>query len=515
MSQVKPNVIYIYADDLGRGMLSCYGQKHFETKNIDKLCNGGMQFHNAYGCHMCAPARASFLCGIHDSHAGRWTFTKAGIYLEYAKGKLSLEDVYELIHNTGIEQRSEDMYLPMVFGQAGYFTGQVGKLEWGFATTGDEIKAHGWDYHFGYYDHQMCHGYYPPFLFEDGNKIDISGNSDPDCGKGFNFSHPKYQEYLNDMSDKKTYSQDLFDEAIVEFITKNKDKPFFLYHPSQLPHGMLSVPEIDKRVLNNSELNTSEKIYASMILRLDNTVGLIVSTLEKLNLTENTMIIFAADNGHCFYYGEERNGFGIHKTTEGKPIDHIDVLYTSVSAGDIFDGNNGMTGCKLSNFEGGARIPLVVNWENHIKSGTHTDRMVANYDFMATMSDLLGINIGNNKDGLSYLNILLGQEDKFKEHDYVVFASENGPALVTKEGFKIRSYIHGNYKYSVFGGSWSELKDAVEFELYNIREDYMEQNNLAKLYPDKLKELKKALINECDGNVINGTTQPHFAFYGQ
>jgi len=114
----KPNVVYIYADDLGRGMLSCYGQTIFKTPNIDRLANEGMSMMNAYGCSICAPARASMLCGIHDAHAGRWTFTRAGIYKDIMRGKLTLEEVYELINNTGIEQRAQDVYLPMVFFQS-------------------------------------------------------------------------------------------------------------------------------------------------------------------------------------------------------------------------------------------------------------------------------------------------------------------------------------------------------------------------------------------------------------
>nr|HML48597.1 sulfatase-like hydrolase/transferase [Clostridia bacterium] len=193
-----PNIVHIYADDMGRGMLGCYGQRRFQTPNIDRIAQEGMRFQNVYGCAMCAPARASLLCGIHDVHAGRWTFTKAGIYQDMMRGKLTLEEVYELIHNTGIEQRAGDVYLPMLLKRAGYVTGQVGKLEWGFATTGDEIARHGWDYHYGYYDHQMCHGYYPPFVFEDGEKVAVEGNTHIDCGKGLPPSDPAYERNFFD-----------------------------------------------------------------------------------------------------------------------------------------------------------------------------------------------------------------------------------------------------------------------------------------------------------------------------
>ncbi|MCL2831636.1 MAG: sulfatase-like hydrolase/transferase [Treponema sp.] len=510
----KPNVILIYADDLGRGMLSCYGQKHFNTPNIDKLCSGGLKFNYAYGCHVCAPARASLICGIHDCHAGRWTFTKGGVYIDYAKGLIPLEDVYELIHNTGIEQRSDDVFLPMVFTGAGYVTGQIGKLEWGFAATGDEIKAHGWDYHYGHYDHVMLHGYYPPFMFENGNRVDIPGNTDPEGGKGFSYRDPRYSAYRNDRSDKKTYSQDLYDQKIVEFITANKNRPFFLYHPSQIPHLALSIPQIDSRVKNHPVLNTSEQEYASMVLRLDDTVGLIRDTLEQCGIHDNTIIVFTSDNGHCFYYGQERNGCRLYYDAQGRFIDHLNIRYTTEGVGDIFDGNNGFTGCKQTSLEGGVRVPLIISWPGHTPAGTQTDSIVSNYDFMATMSELTGVSQGPDKDGLSYLQLLQNKPENFCGHDYIVYAGLNGPALLMKDGWKIRCYIKRDSPLSQFRGEWKTAADNFIFELYNIFDDPKENKNLASVHPEILQRLHKLLVKECDGNVIHGTMEPHFAFYG-
>lgn len=508
-----PNVVFIYADDLGRGMLSCYGQKLFETPNIDRVYREGLRFTNSYGCHICAPARASLMCGVHDSHAGKWQFTRAGIYKDYAKGDLTLEQVYELIHNTGIEKRSGDWFLPMVFRQAGYVTGQIGKLEWGFATTGDAIKAHGWDYHYGYYDHEMCHGYYPPFMFENGQRIDIEGNLHPDCGSD-QYSQVTFQKNGEDREQgRAVYSQDLFDEKIKEFLYKNQDKPFFLLHPSQLPHGRLSIPQIYPQIEAREDLTLSEKIYASMVLRLDETVGKILGWLDELHLTENTMVIFAADNGHCPYYTTERTGKPMDISLEGKKLDNIHVGYTSEEFGDIFNGNDGMTGTKSSNFEGGTRVPLMFRWPGKIQPGT-TDRLVANYDFMATMAEMLGTDAGEGKDGISYWQLLCGNEEKFKGHDYVVFASTRGPALVTKDGWKLRSCITDGYGFGQFGAFWEEIEGQVLFELYDLNHDYKEEHDLAAQYPEKTRELRTILMKECDGNVVHGTTQSHFVFYG-
>lgn len=508
----KPNVILIYADDLGRGMLSCYGQKYFQTQNIDRLAREGAIFYRAYGCHMCAPARASLLAGRHDCHAGNWSFTKAGIYIDYAKGKRSLSEVEELIQNTGITEQGSGLFLPGIFRKAGYHTGQIGKLEWGFSVTKQELEDHGWDYHYGYYDHEMCHGYYPPFLFENGKRIDIEGNTDPHCGKGYSYGHEKYQSYRKDRSDKKQYSQDLFDEKILEYLERHRKEPFFLYHPSQLPHLALSVPEIDQQVKDNTNLNESEKEYASMVLRLDKTVGRIMKKLDELGLSENTLLLFTADNGHCFYYGDERNGVGLHHTRDGRVVDHLHIRYTSENCGDIFDGNNGFTGCKLSNFEGGTRVPLLVRWPQKIRP-FHTEKLVSNYDIFATMAELVGIVPDGQRDSASYLPLLLGEEDRFQEHDYVIFAGENGPAIVTKDGWKLRSYLHPDFGYGAFGAEWEQVREKVSFELYDLKSDEREEKNLIDQYPQLAVRLQKILIKECNGNLIHGTTQPHFAFY--
>jgi arylsulfatase A-like enzyme len=155
----------------------------------------------------------------------------------------------------------------------------------------------------------------------------------------------------------------------------------------------------------------------------------------------------------------------------------------------------------------------MVSWPGHIKAGAKTDAMVANYDFMATMAELLNTYAGKYKDSLSYLPVLLGQEDGFTGHDYIVYASENGPALITRDGWKLRSYITKDYGYGVFGASWQKMKGTVLFTLHNIKNDCREEHDLINEKPELAKHLKKLLLKECDGNLVHGTTQPHFAFF--
>ena len=131
----NPNIILIYADDLGRGMLSCYGQQHFETPNIDRLANEGMRFNHAYGCAFCAPIPIKYANrNYNDCHQGTWTYTKGGIYNNISSGEMEYSEITELIHTTGLQATSDDVFLAQIPEEAGYTTGQIGKLEWGFGN---------------------------------------------------------------------------------------------------------------------------------------------------------------------------------------------------------------------------------------------------------------------------------------------------------------------------------------------------------------------------------------------
>ncbi|MFI3325268.1 MAG: sulfatase-like hydrolase/transferase [Clostridia bacterium] len=487
----KNNVIIINADDLGFGMLSCYGQKEFQTPNIDKIAESGMKFENFYGAAFCAPSRACMITGLHDCHAGGWTYNKGGIYKKLHEEKLSLDEVSETLNNSGYNYLKGEVYLPHVFKNAGYATGEIGKLEWGFAVTPQEMEKHGWDYHYGYYDHQMCHGFYPPYLFENGNSVKIEGNTHSDCAKVMG-KPPK----LCDMNKEgmEVYSQDLFDEKIVNFIKKNKDNPFFLYHPSQLPHGPVSIKKIHKSVENNNNLTETEKLYASMIIRLDDTVGLIEKTLKKYNLTDKTMVIFTGDNGHTFYYCEDGRSSGRVSVIDGTELDEYDNVANTEKCGDIFNGNGGLSGYKRASLQGGLRVPMLASMPSKIKANSTTGELVTQLDFMATFSEMLNQKPFENKDSQSFLPTLFKGEKSNRKP--AVFASRIGPTIITNDGWKVR-YI----------------EPLNELMLYYLPTDPREENNLAQKNPEKLKELSEKLLHECDGNFYNGTPDAHLSKY--
>ncbi|MDC7232479.1 MAG: sulfatase-like hydrolase/transferase [Spirochaetales bacterium] len=511
----KANIILIYADDLGRGMLSSYGQKHFSTPNIDRIAREGIRFERAYGTAFCAPARASLLCGIHDAHAGRWTYTPGGVYKKLSTGEMTQDEAEELIQNTGIQNRSEGNFLPGVLKQAGYRTGQVGKLEWGFATTAGELKDHGWDYHYGYYDHIRCHGFYPPFLFENGKKNDIPGNTDPHCGRPEYTTGDVPANTEAEMSGRQVYSQDLFDTMILDFIGSNRENPFFLFHPTQLPHGPAFYPAHHPGVAGNSELTDIEKEYASMVLRLDDTVGLILDELERLHLRDKTLLIFSSDNGHENSYYSCKGRTGRNRTLKGEEVNDRDRPFRTIDCGDPFDGNRGLAGLKFTNWDGGSRVLWMASMPGRIPEGEQSNQLISNYDCMATLAELAGTDCPATSDGISFLPALFGRTAE-EEHEEVIFASAAGPAMVTKEGWKLRFYIPGD----VFAAN-SPTPDKIPFhpgtirQLYKVDTDPAETEDLSDQYPDLLQELTERMIRHCDGNLYNGTPQAHLAGFSR
>ncbi|MBO9592695.1 MAG: sulfatase-like hydrolase/transferase [Niabella sp.] len=485
----KPNVIYILADDMGAGMLSYYGQRFFSTPNIDRLARDGVVFENAYSSAYCAPSRATFLTGYSDCHPGKYVLTGGGIYTKTATGQLSDAAAQEKV-NAAIGKEPEVLFLPQVFKKAGYVTGEVGKLDWGFTTTDRQLKNHGWDYYYGYYDHIQCHGFYPMFLHENGRRITIPGNTHPDAAKTGEWGSDRLQEQERwNMNGKQVYSQDLFLQKMLAFIRENKNRPFFLYHPTQLPHGPVAIPAIHPELAFNDSLTAIEKAYASMVKRLDEDVAVIMEELQRLGIAEKTMIVFSSDNGHELYYAYKGRVEKPYRNMQTGNLynDVTDKFYSGIG-GDVFNANHGMAGLKRSNWNGGVKVPLFVYWPSRFQKGMITDRLVTNYDFISTIADLLQVPLKEKKDGISYLPVLQKRSaGSNEEHKAIAFASFMGPALVTNDGWKLRYYAPQNC-----------------FQLYHLVNDPREEKELSMQYPEKLRRLQQELLSKCDGDLKNG-----------
>ncbi|MCP5532086.1 MAG: arylsulfatase [Akkermansiaceae bacterium] len=446
-----PNVILIYADDLGAGLLGCYGQKIIRTPHIDRLAAEGMRFTNAHGCMYCAPARASLLTGLHDSHRGAWSITQGGLLIQQDQGKLGEEQVEKKLSST-IQAKPGEVFLAQVARRAGYHTAQFGKLDWGFTTTPERLKRHGWDDAFGFLDHVRAHGYYPPYLWRNGEKIPLTGNTHLDAGKTkeSGYDSPEATRARRDRNGKAVYSQDVFIESLLQSIEEHRDERFFIYHPTQIPHGPVDVPEVHPDFADDDRLTDVQKEYASMVRMLDDHVGRIMAKLRELDLDRKTMVIFTSDNGHELYYVENK-GRGRSRSYHGEL--------------DVFKGSMDLAGLKWTNWEGGIHVPLIVRWPGQVPAGSGSDLLTAGYDFMPTFAELMGIEIPDGKDGVSFLPTLLGREQAAR--DFIVV------------------------NHAVLAGRWKLVKEKNRFLLFDLRRDPGERNDVSKEHPDELLRLKK------------------------
>ncbi|QEG39125.1 arylsulfatase [Roseimaritima ulvae] len=475
----RPNVILIFADDLGPGMLGCYGQQVVQTPNIDRLAAEGMKFTNYYGGVYCAPARWTLLTGMHDGRLGGWKQTRPGLPIWRDSGAITEAEYQKRL--TALKANAhpiadEEIFLAQVAGQAGYQTAQFGKLDRGFLTWHERVKRFGWDFYEGYYDHQRCHGFYPPYLWRNGERFELPGNTMANCGK------------TSEQGDEpvgyggETYSQNVFIQGILKYLRSHQDKPFFLYHPTQLPHGPVAIPELHPDFANHPTMTLAEKKYASMVKMLDDHVGLILAELETLGLDENTVVLFASDNGHELYYGPKPD-YKQQRLPDGRRANLTDRKWRSREHGDIFDGAGGRAGLKRSGFQGGMQCPLIVRWPGKIAAGSETALLSSHYDFLATLADLVGQPVPAGKDGISYLPTLLGKPQT-QQHDYIVvnnqFQAVGSSALITRDGLKLVEIDKKNGKY----------------QLYNILTDNEERHNLEDRHPELTERLIKILQRE-------------------
>ena len=474
----KPNVILIFADDLGPGMLGCYGQQVVKTPNIDRLAAEGMKFNNYYGAVFCAPSRWTLATGMHDGRRGGWGHNHAGLPILRDAGKISEAEFERRMKKHKAESTpipDNEVFLGQVAQRAGYVTAQFGKLDQGFLTWHERVKRHGWDFYEGYYDHQRCHGYYPPYIWRNGEKVALEGNTRADCGK--------MSEAGNEPvgSGGRTYSQNVFIKDLLQFIRDHKDEPFFIYHPTQLPHGPVAIPELHPDFADNPNLSLAEKKYASMVKMLDDHVGLIMNELKELGIDDHTMVFFASDNGHELYYGPKPS-YKKQRLADGSRADLEEHKWRTSESGDVFNGAGGRAGLKRSGYQGGMQCPMIVRWPGHIRPGSETDLLSAHYDFLATLAEIGGTKVPAGKDSLSYLPTLLGRPQR--EHPYVFvrnkFRTMGRSALITSEGWKL-----------------VRIGDDA-FQLYHIRTDNEERHNLAAQYPEKVSNLRKLFSRELD-----------------
>lgn len=428
---VKPNIIYIMADDLGYADVGSYGQQKIATPNLDRLANEGMRFTDHYaGTSVCAPSRCVLMTGKHMGHAAI-----RGNSQRKPHGQMPLADSIVTVAEA--------------LKPAGYTTGMIGKWGLGISSSEGNPNDQGWDYFFGYTDQVLAHNYYPEYLVKNGEKIPLENEVKYLDSTQW---HGGYGSYS---TDKKEYSNDLFTQEALAFIDREQENPFLLYLPYTIPHNNGEAPAGQKQEVPDYGRYTSQDWasdtigYAAMITRLDRYVGQIVNIVDSLGLGENTLIIFTSDNGPM----QERVG------------------YTA-----FFDSNGKLRGAKRDLYEGGIRIPFVARWTDNIQARATSSHASYFADFLATACDVAGIDVPANTDGISYLPTLLGEEQRV--HDYLYFEFY--------EGGKAQAVRAGQYKAirnDVFAS------DTSSWELYDLAVDISEETNLADQLPDELQKL--------------------------
>jgi arylsulfatase A-like enzyme len=431
----KPNIIYILADDLGYGDLSCYGQLKFQTPNIDRLAEEGIRFIQHYaGATVCAPSRSALMTGMHTGHT-----PIRGNKEWQPEGQWPIPD--------------ETFTLAELLKSDGYVTGAFGKWGLGFIDTEGDPNRQGFDQFFGYNCQRLAHNYYPAYLWDNHQKIEFEAN------KGLN---------------KGTYGPEVIHQKALQFLEQNKDTNFFLYYPATLPHAELAVPEEYMKRFRGKLLPEKEFVgvddganfrkgpygsqreahaaFAGMVTMLDDMVGDVLKKVHELGLDENTLIIFTSDNGP-------------HVEGGGDP--------------DYFNSNGGLRGYKRDLYEGGIRVPMIARWTGRIPEGTLTDHVSAFWDVMPTMADLLGIDLVEKTDGISFLPTLFGKKESQQQHEllYWEFHELKGRVAIRRGDWKL-------IQYDVKGSPQGP------YTLYNLHDDVQEQNDVAAQNPEKVAELK-------------------------
>jgi arylsulfatase A-like enzyme len=363
-AQTRPNIIFIQADDLGYGDLSCYGQRKFRTPNIDRLAAEGMRFTQYYaGSTVCAPSRSALMTGQHTGHT-------------------------RIRGNARHPLLPEDVTVAETLKSAAYKSALIGKWGLGEAGTTGVPNRQGFDYFFGYLNQRHAHNYYPTFLWRNEKRIDLRNLVPDEDAEGSGVS-----------SNRVDYAHDLMAEEALKFIEGNGGGPFFLYLAFTIPHANneaknkgMEVPDLGE--FASEDWPDQEKAKAAMITRLDRDVGRLMALLKKLGIDDNTLVFFTSDNGP-------------HREGGADP--------------DFFDSNGPLRGIKRDLYEGGIRVPMIARWPKRIKAGAKSDQVWAHWDLLPTLAEVAGVKPPTDIDGVSMFNALRGRRQRDHEFLYWEF----------------------------------------------------------------------------------------------
>ncbi len=470
----KPNIIIIYADDLGYGDLGVYGGIGIKTPNIDKLAKGGIVFTSGYATSAtCTPSRYGLLTGTYP-----WRNSDAKI----------LPGTAPLLIST------EQMTIPKMLSAVGYDTGIVGKWHLGLGTGNVDWNTHispgpnevGFDSSFIM---AATQDRVPTVYIRNGNVVGLDPK-DPiyvDYKKNFAgeptaISNPEMLKmkwhhghnnsivngiprigFMKGGAAAKWKDETMADTFLAEaknYIETHRTKPFFLYYAMQQPH----VPRTPSpRFVGASGLGPR----GDVIVEADWCVGELMKKLESEGLLENTLIILSSDNGPVLndgYYDDAVEKLGNHKP-----------------AGPLRGG-------KYSLFDGGTRIPFVTYWKGKIKPGT-SDAVVCQMDLLASLASLVGSKETKLSDSENLMNEFLGKSKVGREE---LVLESNTKTLLRKGDWILIPPYQGSPKMNPEVNM--EMGPSDDYQLYNTKKDIGQKNNVANLFPEKLKEMKETFF---------------------
>ncbi|MEM1449905.1 MAG: arylsulfatase [Planctomycetota bacterium] len=453
----QPNVIVIFADDLGAGEVGAYGQARIRTPHIDSIARRGTRFTSAYsGSPVCAPSRCVLLTGKHTGHAAvRGNWENGGWGADEPEGQWPLPD--------------EEVTLAERLGALGYRTAGYGK--WGLGGPGTEgaPEKQGFDRFYGYLCQRKAHNYYPTHLWRNGKRVPIDGAE-------FFHAHQRLDAPLDDADayyerfggERAGYAPALIADDMIEWLddASRSAEPFFLYYASIIPHLALQVPREDVErypaewdaepyLGQNGYLPhpSPRRAYAGMISYLDDQVGRILATLEENGRLEDTIVIVTSDNGATYVGG-------------------VDV--------DFFGSHDGRRGRKGQLWEGGVRVPFAVQWPGTLAEGAVSDHVVSTVDLTATVLELVGAPDPARAD--------------LEGLDSVSFAEALRPDGAPRE----RPYLYWEYRpagaQAVREGPWKLVRTGLKkgepkLALFNLGTDPAETTDLAPDRPDVVERL--------------------------
>ncbi len=413
----KPNILIILPDDIGWADVGYHGSD-VRTPNIDKLAKTGIMFQQHYVMPTCTPSRVSLMTGLYPSRYG------------------VLGPAYGEVIDLG------DPTLPSILSEHGYYTAIAGK--WHMGSPPYTPLKYGFQSSYGYFDGQI-----DPYTHEYKTETELTDRR----------SWHRNDEYLDESG---THVTDLITAEAIRIIEEERDEPFFLYVAHHVPHFPLDEPDEWMSVYDDVPLmHPSRRLFAASVTHMDDGIGRIIDALERTGKRDNTVVIFISDNGGQFSWHSMTE---YHGNYADKP--HI-----------VLGNNYPLRGWKGQLYEGGIRVPALINWPGHLEPGL-IDFPVHVSDWLPTLCDLTGYNRALRPD-LDGHNIW--------------------PMITSERSFEGTrpTYWKTNAAYAVRDGRWKLLvnRNTNNVELYDLENDFRENNNVSSANPEIVEKMK-ALLEE-------------------